>query len=115
MNSIEFDGTIFVKGNIKSGSKITVTGDVIVNGHIDNSNIKCGGNLFARTGINCKENGFIEAEGNIESLYIESVKVRTGQDVYTRYCLKSDVRAEGEVCIKGGKASIIGGKSGDKS
>lgn len=108
--TVEFDGGIFIKGNVESGSKIIATGDVIVDGHIENSNIKCGGNLFAGKGINCKESGCIEAGGNIESLYIESAKVRACHDIYTRYCLKSHVRAEGEVYIKGGKASIIGGE-----
>lgn len=57
--NIKFDGTLNVKGDIKSGMKVEVTGDVMVGGMVEAADIHAGGNIIIKGGVI----GSVEAQG----------------------------------------------------
>lgn len=49
--NIHFEGTIHVAGDIKSGMRVEVTGDVIVDGMVETAEIIAGGNVAVKGGV----------------------------------------------------------------
>jgi uncharacterized protein (DUF342 family) len=72
---INYDGSVQITGNVDGGASVIVSGDLIVEGMILPSFIKCGGNLTVAGGIVTSGHGWIEVEKNLEADFVENSKV----------------------------------------
>lgn len=72
---INYDGSVQITGNVDGGASVIVTGDLIIEGMILPSFVKCGGNLTVAGGIVTSGHGWIEVEKNLEADFIENSKV----------------------------------------
>ncbi len=106
---IEYDGNIYVKGNIGYGTTIKAEGDIVVCGSVEAAVIECGGSILLKHGVNASGNGVIRAEKNVHGKFLEAVRVYAGEDIETNYCLNCELHAEGHVRIIGAKGMLIGG------
>ncbi len=106
---IQFDGTIYVMGNVERGSSIYATEDIVVNGYVEAANIRADGNMCLQQGVNGGGYGRLEAKGNIVGQFFESVSVVTQADISAHYCLNCDINAGGTVTIYGLKGLLLGG------
>ena len=105
---IKYDGTVYVVGDVNSGSEIEVTGGVIVGGHMESSTITAGGNVVIKGGVTCPVRGGVIADGDVSAKYFEGANI-TGNNVTANYFINCRVDAKGLVKTYGRVGMIYGG------
>jgi uncharacterized protein (DUF342 family) len=85
---VEYDGSLVVKGDVVSGMKVKVSGDVQILGIVENACIEAGGNVDIKFGVvghvqdkeaeNCMQ---INCEGNLTAAYLENATINVQGDV----------------------------------
>lgn len=109
VGNIEYDGSVEIKGNVKSGFSVKATGDIIIYGVVEGAYVESGGQIIVKQGIHGMHKGTLKAATNVLSKYIENAKVIAGGYVEAEAILSSDVSATGEVHVHGRKGLINGG------
>jgi uncharacterized protein (DUF342 family) len=106
---IDFDGSVYVKGNVGSGTVLKATEDVYVDGFVESAHIECGGSVVLKMGANACGNGLIRADKDVTGKFFESISVYAGGNIYANYCMNSELQAEGSVIINGASGILVGG------
>ncbi|MCP4704818.1 MAG: DUF342 domain-containing protein, partial [candidate division Zixibacteria bacterium] len=102
-------GSVIINGDIDSEFGVDVLGDVEVRGLIYACDIKCGGNLTCKEGINENIAKKVEVGGNILAKYIMNATVEShGQIIANREIFQSKIKTKNEVHCKQGR--ILGGE-----
>ena len=109
VGNIDYEGSVLIKGNVKSGFSVRATGDIIIEGVVENAFIESGGQVIVKHGIIGMHKGIIRAATNVLAKYIENATVYAGGYVEAEIILNSDVSATGEVRVQGKKGLINGG------
>lgn len=110
IGNVRFDGDVNVLGNMASGLSIIATGDVIIDGHVENAEIRSGKNVILKQGMQGAGTGCIESAGTVSGKFFEAVNINAKGDVNANYFLNCQVNCEGTVTVSGSKGVIIGGK-----
>jgi uncharacterized protein (DUF342 family) len=94
---IEFDGTVMIKGPVRDGLKVNVSGDIHVRDLVESATLKAGGNIVIKQGILGRK---VETEGsvNLEDAY--SSIVEAGGDIEARYIQYASVNVGGKIVVK---------------
>jgi len=107
--SILHKGGVIINGDIDSEFSVDVSGDIEVRGLIYACDIKCGGNLTCKEGINENIAKKIEVKGDILAKYIMNASIETnGQVIANSEIFQSKIKAKSEVHCKHGR--ILGGE-----
>lgn len=109
--NIEFDGSVYVKGNVAANTRIYALEDVVIDGMTEGASIWAGGNIVLKKGINGFKSGNIEAKKNVIGGFFESVKVTAGEQIQANYCLNCELHADADILISGNKGTLIGGSA----
>ncbi len=109
VGNIEYDGSVEIKGNVKTGFSVRATGDIIIEGVVENAFVESGGQIIVKRGIHGMHKGMLKANTNVMAKYIENAKIIAGGFVEAEAILNSDVSATGEVRVHGRKGLINGG------
>ncbi|MBQ3514836.1 MAG: DUF342 domain-containing protein [Lachnospiraceae bacterium] len=112
---IEYNGSVYVKGSVRTGFSIKCSGDIIVDGVVEGANLCAGGQIILKRGIQGMNKGQVEAKGNLVARFIESANVKVGGKIQTDTILHSKVHADGDIVLEGKNAYITGGKISTKS
>ena len=91
--NVDYDGSVMIKGDVKNGMCVSATGDVYVNGFVENARISAQGNVVVKQGVIgkpevIKDPKGIEAE---DACYIK------GNNVMARYAQNAFLEAEDKV------------------
>ena len=105
---IKYDGTVFVVGDVFSGSEIEATGDVIIGGHLESSTVTSGGEVVIKGGVTCPIRGGIHAKGDVCAKYFEGATIN-GENISANYFINCTVNARGYVKTYGRVGMIYGG------
>ncbi len=105
---IKYDGTIFVVGDVNSGSAIEATGDVVIGGHMESSEIHAGGDVIIKGGVTCPIRGGVFAGGDVSAKYFEGATI-AGKDVSANYFINCKVDSKGMIKTYGRVGMIYGG------
>lgn len=108
---VDFDGSVYVKGNVGDGTCVKATGDIIIDGFVEAADIESGGTIILRQGVNAFSKGVIRAENDVNGKFFEAVKVYANGNIQANYCMNSELYAEGKVMITGVTGTFIGGKA----
>lgn len=109
--NVNFDGSVYIKGDVGTGARIEVTEDVVVDGYVEDAIIECGGNAILRKGMNSGGAGYIRAGKSVIGKFFESAKVHVSEDIRADYCMNCELYAEGKILISGTNGSLMGGIS----
>ncbi len=119
--NISYDGSVLVKGEVKPGMKIKVTGDIIVKGVVTKATLIAKNNITVECGIigsDPKKDGdqsppaILRAGGDVCAQYVTQAEVNAGRDVIVReYISHCTTEAKEHVYVgqKGGKGKVFGG------
>lgn len=107
--NISFDGSIYIRGNVGTGTVITATEDIMIDGFVEGSTIKSGKSILLRQGVNASGNGSITAAKDINGRFFEAVKVYADGNIQANYCLNCELYAQGQITISGSKGTLAGG------
>jgi len=106
---IEYEGNVLVHGNVLAGFSITAKGDIVVEGVVEGANLRAGGHIILKRGIQGMDRGVLQANGNVISRFIESATVEAGGYVSADAIMHSNVSAKGDITVDGKKGFITGG------
>lgn len=107
---IEYNGSVTVKGNVRTGFSITAHGNVEVLGVVEGANIYADGDIILYRGIQGMGKGRLECKGNLISKFIESAEVHADGYIETDTILHSNVSSKSDIYVRGKNGNIIGGK-----
>lgn len=105
---INYDGVVFVKGDVNSGSVINATGDVIIGGHLESSLIESGGNIIVAGGATCPVRGSIFARGDVTAKFFDGAVIK-GKNIRSNYFINCHIESKGEIKTYGRQGMIYGG------
>jgi len=107
--NIRSNGCVEVRGSVQSDFELTASGDVLVQGMVENAKIVSGGNISIHGGVKGR-NARIKAEGDIDLHYLEGGRAFSGgATVVRRGLVHARVHAYGDVCCEKG-SKVIGGQ-----
>ncbi len=107
--NIDFDGCVYVRGNVGAGVVIQATEDVIISGFVEAAVIRGGGEVLLRQGANGAGSGLIQAGKKVMGKFFEAIQVISGGDILANYCLNCNLYAKESIIIKGKEGMLVGG------
>ena len=108
---IDYDGSIFIKGNVQSGYSVKASGDISVSGLVEGASVISGGTVTLNRGVQGKTKAVIRAKNNIVAKFLESCEsVYAGGNIEADSILHSKVVAKGSITANGKNGLIIGGE-----
>ncbi len=109
--NINFDGSVIVNGDVKSGFNIQAHGDVQINGLVEDSHIVSHGNVLVKTGFIGKGDGTISAQGNVVTKYCDTQKIKCeGNLEIGDFVMQSNIHTKGKLTVTEQTGLIVGGE-----
>lgn len=111
-DDIDFNGCIYIKGDVRGAVKISATADIAIDGFVENATLESMGNIFVRDGANGNGEASFSAFGMVAGKFFESVTIDAGEIIgnhFMKCCLKASDRIISYTKICGGVISA--GKS----
>lgn len=108
---VDFDGSVYIKGNVGTGTVIKAVGDVYVDGFVEAAVIESGGSVFLRQGMNACGQGTVRAAGDVNGQFFEAARVSAAGSIQANYCLGSVLSAGAKVIIRGRHGILAGGET----
>jgi len=108
---VEFDGDVRVKSTVCSGAVIKATGNIVLDGAVEDASIEStGGDIRLRRGVAGRNRGRIVAEGSVTARFAENVTIQAGGDIVIEVgSIRSLLTAEGEILVTTGRGQLFGG------
>ncbi len=112
---IDHPGSIVVRGDVLSGSRITSSGDIEVMGTVEAADIETEGSLTVRRGVAGAGGRRIRVGGSFHARFIMNVRLEAGGDVVAeRDVINSVVKTRGALRmpvgrVAGGEVMALGG------
>ncbi len=108
--NLTVDGTLGIKGWIRSGFTVRPRADLSVGAGIEDAIVDVGGNIEVDGGVVGNDANRIHAGGDIRAHFVENARLDAGGDIIVQdSIMHSVVSAEGQVIVTEGKGRIIGG------
>jgi hypothetical protein len=106
---IEFVGNLKVLGDIKSGTRVKVGGELIVFGTVEDMAIECGGNVTVKGGMFGSGKGEIIANGKVDINHAYNFSIKATDEMTIRKeVVACQIKAKS---ITGVYATILGGNT----
>lgn len=107
--NVDFNGDIFINGNIEKAMTVKATGNIIVKGYVEASYLYAGGDIILSNGMQGGGKGKIEAGGNVSGKFFEQVNIKADGSVNANTIMNCYIEAKEEVNVSGRYGIIIGG------
>lgn len=109
VGNLKFDGDIYIRGNVKDGVTVEATGNVMIQGNVENGRILSGGTICVQGDVKGTGRTQLKAAGQIQCVIMENVTASAGADIYAGIIANSDVISEnGSVYAMMGRGLIFG-------
>ncbi len=109
VGNIKFSGDVLVKGDVKSGFNIDAEGSIFVQGHVGSCRLFSGGDMVIAKGMNGKRKGYLRANGNLTSTYLEQCRIYCGQTLTADSIINCKVHCHGSILVTKGRGVLAGG------
>lgn len=107
--NLNVTGNLLVKGDVCDGFKVCASGDITIQGIVEDSSVVAGGNVFVRRGMNGNSGGMIQAGKDVKCSYLENGTITAEGNVTVESAINSKIECSGQVIAKSGRGVIIGG------
>lgn len=109
--SIKFLGDINIQGDVLTGFTVRAMGSVWVGGVIEaGSTVEAGGDLTVVKGILGDGTTTVRAHRCIFSKYIENATIYARENLQTDAIINGNIYCDGEVLVRSGRGTIMGGR-----
>ena len=109
--SINFLGDVNIRGDVLSGFTVRAMGTIQVAGVVEaGSTVEAGGDLIVVKGILGDGSTVIRSHRSIFSKYIENSTIYVRENLQTDCIINSYIYSDGEVLVRSGRGTIIGGR-----
>jgi hypothetical protein len=110
VGNLDLIGSVIIHGDIRGGYRVKATGNITVQGRVENAYVRAGGSIQVGNGMNGSETGVLRAEGDIVCRYIEHSTVSSGHSVVSDAIVNSNVSAGNYIEATTGRGTIVGGR-----
>ncbi|MBW7995512.1 MAG: DUF342 domain-containing protein [Candidatus Glassbacteria bacterium] len=111
VGNIDFIGAVVINGDVKSGFRIKSSGDIEINGIVEDAEIECGGDVLIKMGFIGRGEGKITAAGSVTARYCVNQQIYCDGDINIgEYIMHSHVQARGCLLVTEKKGLIVGGE-----
>ncbi|SCY13240.1 FapA family protein [Alkaliphilus peptidifermentans] len=107
--NIDFNGSVVVKGNVKSGFIIKAEGNIEVHGVVEGATLMAKGDILLNRGVQGNYQCYLESKGNLIAKYIENAKIKCYGNLQADCILHSEIVAKGKILLVGKKSLVVGG------
>ncbi len=109
--NIDFNGSVFIEGNVTEGFEVKAQGDIHVRGNVEGAHLKCSGDITINKNFIAKNKGEIECEGDLTTKTVQNGTVNCKGDVFVKDAIMhSTIHAAGSIELTGHKGLIVGGE-----
>ena len=109
--NIKFLGDVNIKGDVLTGFTVRAMGSIWVGGVIEaGSTVEAGGDLTVVKGILGDGTTTVRAQRCIFSKYIENATIYVRENLQTDAIINGSVYCDGEVLVRSGRGTIMGGR-----
>ena len=106
--TIEHVGTVLVRGKVEAQASVSVVGDLVVEGLIEDANLIVSGDLFAAGGIKGRDRATLKVGGSLEARFLDSIRGEVAQRaVVERETINCRLTVHGS--FDAGSGSLISG------
>jgi len=112
VGNIDFDGSVHISGNVRSGHVVKASGGISIGGAVEAATIIAGGNVEIKGGMQGADKGRIESGGSISILFIERGTAIADGSINVDVSIHSNLEAGGSIIASGRRGAIIGGQAG---
>lgn len=107
--NVNFVGDVHIKGDICTGFTVRAMGSITVDGVVEACSVEAGGDVVVARGVQGDGQAVIRAQRNVFAKYLENCTVCVRQTLRTDCIINCDVYCDGEVEVRSGRMTIIGG------
>jgi uncharacterized protein (DUF342 family) len=108
--NINYDKSVSISGDIKSGFTVKCGGDLEVGGIIEDSEVFAGGSVLCKYGFVGNGKGKIESKGDVNVGFMKNQTIRSRSNVnIAKEALNCKIFARKEITVNGKSLSIAGG------
>ncbi|MEY8356480.1 FapA family protein [Lachnospiraceae bacterium 54-53] len=107
--NLDYDGDIFIKGDVRNGFTVKATGSVEIRGSVEGAHIIAQGPITISSGVSGNGKGVLTSESYIKCRYLEHCTVSAGGNVYAESIINSKVESGQDIVVTSGSGVIIGG------
>lgn len=108
--NLDLRGDLYIKGNVKSNMVVKASGNITIDGLVEDANIEAGKSILIKGGILGGEKAVIKANDNVFASFIESAYVESNACIQADSIINSTIVAYNDINVFGKTARIIGGK-----
>lgn len=106
---IDFDGSVLVNGDVKSGFSLKATGDIEIKGSVNGGEVE-GRNVAIGGGVTGANRCKVHATGDVRVAFAENAVIEAGRDIYiVDVAIHSTLRAGKRIIVEGKHGQIMGG------
>jgi len=106
---VEFNGDIFVRGDVAGGVTVKAEGGVIVDGNVEAATICAGKECIIGHGVHGDNDVEIRAGGRVSSYFIEGAKIVADGEIMAATIVNSDIFSKEAIDVTASKGVIMGG------
>ena len=109
-NSIDFPGSVLVRGDVENGYTIKAEANITIIGHLGKSHIECGGELEIKAGINAVDafnEILVNVKGSIYTRYINNAGIYAGKNVVVEDGILGSTVFSDEYVVCRGKRAVV--------
>ena len=109
--NIKFLGDVNIKGDVLTGFTVRAMGSIWVGGVIEaGATVEAGGDLTVVKGILGDGTTTVRAQRCIFSKYIENATIYVRENLQTDAIINGSIYCDGEVLVRSGRGTIMGGR-----
>lgn len=109
--NVNYDGHVRIGNTIERAAEAYCTGDMEVGGAMESGQVRVGGSLTVRKGINTRHEGQVFVGGDLAATYIDNSVVTVERDVQVyKSIISSQVLCYGNVSVAGSNSALAGGE-----
>ena len=111
---VEFDGNVQVGKGVRDNFRVQATGDIVIAGLVEAATVLAGGNLTLLGGVAGREQGRVQAGGDLKANYLHSVAGEIGgvlevsREINTARLIVHGQVASPQATLIGGSLLVVG-------
>lgn len=107
--NIKFNGSVVVKGMVRSDFFIEATGDIEIHGVVEGASITSENNISLYGGVQGLNKSFIKAKNDVFLKYGAYCNIEAGNNITSDSIMHSDVKCGGSITLEGENSVLVGG------
>ena len=108
--NVDVNGDVKITGDVKAGFRVKATGNVFVEGVVEDAIIEAGGDVVIKSGFLGKGKGIIRAGGQVWVNFVHNQRINAKGDItINESCIQAQITTEGALKMTTGQGILVGG------